>query len=434
MEKIIEQLIADFYERNLPVITRRQARLPGLSGKIDSVIGMRRTGKTWFLFQTIADLLKSGTAKETMLYLNFEDERLLPITTENLRLIPEIYYRRYPRHRGAPCTFFFDEIQNIKGWENFARRLIDTENIHLCLTGSSAKLLSKEIATTLRGRSIATEIFPFSFEEASRHAGIVLEDNQRPGAKKRSFIENKLISYLLEGGFPETQGIRPEYRIRVLQEYLDAVILRDIVERHKISSTVPLRYLIRHLLNAAACPFSVNKFYNDLRSQGVPCSKNTLHEFLDHLCDAYLFFQVPLHTCSVRARMVNPRKIYTVDTGLIHACSHDLRPNMGRLLENFVYLELRRDNYNIEYYKTAGGGEVDFLVTNHKGEKKLIQVCADLNNSTTKQRELKALTEAMEEQAINKSVIVTLTQEDKLHTTAGTINVIPAWLWVVGRR
>lgn len=434
MDAILEQLIADFHERPLPPLTRRHAKLPWLPGKIDTVIGMRRSGKTWFLFEVMADLLAKGTPKESLLYLNFEDERLLPMTVSELHKIPDVYFRMYPALKDRSCAFFFDEIQNISGWERFTRRLLDTENVHITLTGSSAKLLSKEIATGLRGRSIATEIFPFSFTEALEHAGIESKAERRPGAKRRALLENRARAYLLEGGFPEVQGVDGGYRVRILQDYLDVVILRDLVERHGVSGVVPLRFMIRHLLNNVGGFFSVNKFHNDLKSQGIPCGKNTLHEYLDHLSDAYLFFQVHTHTRSERARMVNPRKIYAVDTGLAVACSHSPLTDWGHLLENLVYLELRRPGgLTIEYYKTAGGREVDFIVTDDKGDEELIQVCADIGNPPTRERELKALFEAMGERRLNRGTIVTLTDEERLETDFGRIDIVPAWSWIMRR-
>ena len=431
METILEELIADFHERSLPALTRRHVELPWLPNKIDTVIGMRRSGKTWLLFQIISDLLSSEIPKESILYLNLEDERLLPMTASDLRQIPDIYYRRYPHLRDRSCTFFFDEIQNIPGWEQFIRRLLDTENIHICLTGSSAKLLSREIATSLRGRSIATEIFPFSFLEALEHAGIDTGGGKRPGAKKRALLENRLVAYLLEGGFPEVQKIDAEYRVRILQDYLDVVILRDLVERHQISNIFPLRYMIRHLLNATASLFSVNKFYNDLKSQGIRCGKNTLHEYLGYLSDTYLFFQVYVHTHSERVRMVNPRKIYAIDPGLVRACSRSIRTDWGHLLENFVFLELRRSSAVIEYYRTKKGREVDFLVTGRSGQKSLVQVSADMKEPVTRQRELRSLLEAMKECKLRQATVVTLNQEEKLETEAGLIHILPASLWAL---
>jgi hypothetical protein len=431
METLIEGLIADFHERSLPTFTRRRVSLPLLPNKIDTVIGMRRTGKTWFLFQVMADLLAQGQSRESILYVNLEDERLLPMQASDLQQISEIYYRRYPGMHEKLCWFFFDEVQNIPGWERFVRRLLDTGRMRLCVTGSSSRLLSREIATSLRGRSLATEMFPFSFAECLDHQGVGIEPDLRPGAKKRALLANRFHAYLDQGGFPEAQGIDNDHRIRILQDYLDVVILRDLVERYQIAGTAALRYLIRHLVNSAGSLFSVNKFYNDLKSQGIAVSKNTLHDYLQYLSDAYLFFQVPIHAGSERSRLVNPRKVYAIDTGLARACSRSLNPDRGRLLENLVFLELRRKHATIEYYKTRSGREVDFLVTDRSGRQTLVQAAAVLRDAETRTRELKALDEAMVELGLNRAVIVTLDQEENLETGCGRIEITPAWQWLL---
>jgi len=165
MKNIISQLIDDFHERKLPEPVIRNKEFSEVKGKADVVIGMRRTGKTWFCYQKIKDLLAAGIKKEEILYLNFEDDRLLEFNVNNFQEILDVYFGKYPKHRTARCYFFFDEIQRIDQWEMFIRRLLDTENIQIFITGSSSKLLGSEIATSLRGRSLATEIFPFSFEE-----------------------------------------------------------------------------------------------------------------------------------------------------------------------------------------------------------------------------------------------------------------------------
>lgn len=429
MQALIEQIIADFHERQLPTFTRRQAKLPMLSNKIDTVIGMRRSGKTWFLYQVMSDLLDQEIPIEKILYMNTEDERLLPMVASELHLIPETYYRRYPHLKDEKCYFFFDEIQNINGWETFVRRLFDTENIHLCITGSSSRLLSREIATNLRGRSLSTEIFPFSFRESLAHKNIKVDIGIRPGSKKKALLQNRFQNFLLVGGFPEVQEVEDIYRRRILQDYLDIVILRDLVERHHITNTITLRYMIRHILNSAAGLFSVHKFYNDLKSQGISCSKNTLHDYLGHLSESYLSFPVPIHTHSERARMVNPRKIYAIDTGLVQACSHRTGPNWGYLLENFVYLELRRQTAEIAYFKTNNGHEIDFIIKDSEGRKHLIQVSAQLTNPDTRNREIRALNEAMAETDTNQAIIISLNQEEKIKTKHGQIYILPAWLW-----
>jgi predicted AAA+ superfamily ATPase len=243
-------------------------------------------------------------------------------------------------------------------------------------------------------------------------------------------LENRFIAYLQAGGFPEVQGIESEFRVRILQDYLDVVILRDLVERYQIAGTVALRYLIRHLINSAAALFSVNKFYNDLKSQGIAVSKNTLHQYLAYLSDAYLFFEVPIHTRSERARMVNPRKVYAIDSGLVRACSRSFRPEWGRLLENHVFTVLRREQQEIEYYRAKAGHEVDFIVTGNDGSKQLIQVAAHMSEDSTRKREISALTEAMQECHANHASIITLNQDEMVTTTGGgRIDILPAWRW-----
>jgi len=337
----------------------------------------------------------------------------------------------YPQNRGRRCYFFFDEIQNVIGWESYLRRLLDTENVQIAVTGSSAKLLSREIATSLRGRSISTEMFPFSFKEALQHEGIAGEYLVRPGAKQRALLENRLRNYLCKGGFPEVQTCSEEYQTRILQEYVDVVILRDVVERYQVGNVLPLRYLIRHLLASPATLFSINKFHNDLKSQGIACGKNTLHEYFEYLTDAYLIYPVSIHSRSVRAKQVNPRKIYAIDTGLVNAFRHKPQPDWGRLLENLVFMELRRRGLNIEYYRTKKGYEVDFIVTGSDKVYSLYQVTLDINDENTRKREVRALSAAMEETGISTAKILTLQNEEQVETDTGKIDIVPVWLWLL---
>jgi hypothetical protein len=431
MSIILEHIIGDFQERALPQPTRRDVTVPMLPGKADTLIGMRRTGKSWRIFQAMNELLATGAAKETLLYINFDDERLYPLTTDDLQRIPETFFRLYPENKHRRCHFFFDEIQNVTGWERFVRRLLDTENAHITLTGSSARLLSREIATTLRGRSLATEIFPFSFREALRHQG---EDDtlvKRPGTARRALLANRLRGYLETGGFPEVQGIEVPYRVRILQEYVDVVILRDVVERHGIGNLAPLRYLIRHLLGAPACAFSINRFHNDLKSQGIACGKNSLHDYLAHLEDAYLVQSIHVDSRSERQRQVNPRKVYPIDTGLAQAFRHGPGMDRGRLLETLVFLDLRRRGMKIAYFRSEQGYEVDFLARSGQGETLAIQVVETIADPSTRQRELRALEAAMLERKLSSATLVTLDEEAQIETASGPVAVVPAWRWLL---
>lgn len=302
--------------------------------------------------------------------------------------------------------------------------------MQICLSGSSAKLLSREIGTQLRGRSLTTEIFPFSFREYLRHRGID-DSPDPPGSRRLALLENRFSAYLMEGGFPEVQGLDTRVRVRVLQEYLDGVVFRDVVERYRIRSTVPVRYLIRHLMNSPAGLFSVNRFHNDLRSQGITTGKNKLYEYFEHLVDAYLFYPVYMHTSSERARMVNPRKVYVVDTGLARACSRRVDANWGHLLENLVFMHVRRTRAHVEYYRTTSGKEVDFAVTVPERGLCLVQVCADLSDPGTRNREVGSLAEAMEECRVGQGTIVTMNQQETFKCPAGEIQIRPGWMWAL---
>jgi predicted AAA+ superfamily ATPase len=431
LNETIEALIADFQERDLPRVTPRALSLPGLPGKADVIVGMRRSGKTWFLYQQIGDLLASGVERSRLLYLNFEDERLLPLAATDLSRIPEAFYRRFPANREQLCWFFFDEIQNVPGWETFVRRLLDTEKVALVLTGSSARLLSREIASSLRGRSLSTEILPFSFAESLRHAGVEIPASWPPGARARSLLEHRFETYLESGGFPEVQAISQDLRVRVLQEYIDVVIFRDVVERHGVDNLPALRYLEKRLLASPAGRFSVSKLFNDLKSQGMRVGKDTLYEYLAHLEDSFLLFTTAVASPSARVRQVNPRKCYPVDPALAAAVSFRASRDLGHLLETAVYLELRRRRQALAYVTTRSGYEVDFLAEDPQGSRELVQVCANLEDPATRQRELRALEEGVAETSCDRATLVTLREESSLDLAGRPLRIVPAWRWLL---
>ena len=227
------------------------------------------------------------------------------------------------------------------------------------------------------------------------------------------------------------QGIDTPYQVRILQEYVDVVILRDVVERHGVGNLAPLRYLIRHLLGAPACAFSVNRFHNDLKSQGIACGKNSLHDYLAHLEDACLVQSISLDSRSVRQRQVNPRKIYPIDTGLARAFRHGAGMDRGRLLETLVFLDLRRRGMQIAYFRSAQGFEVDFLARSADGELQAIQVAETIADANTRQRELRALESAMTERKLARGTLVTLDEEERIDTAGGPVEVVPAWRWLL---
>jgi Predicted ATPase (AAA+ superfamily) len=206
-------------------------------------------------------------------------------------------------------------------------------------------------------------------------------------------------------------------------------LLKDIIERHKVSNIPVLKYLVRHIMNSSGGQFSVNKFFNTMKSMSIKCTKNSLYEYLDHLTDAFLFYKVPIHSRSEKSRLINPAKIYTVDTGLLNAMTFRNAYNAGQLLETMVFMHLRRGGYDAEYVNTKDGREVDFF-TRHRisGETQLIQVCWEMSDKKTFERELHGLKSAMGELSLPTGTIITWDDETVIENK---IKVIPIWKWLV---
>ncbi|MFV2045501.1 MAG: ATP-binding protein [Anaerolineales bacterium] len=426
MRDLLRLKLADALTAAIPEFTRRDVRLPAVPGKALAVIGVRRSGKTTFLWQCLAERLAAGAPREALLLLGLEDDRLAGMQVADLAWLVEEYFRQYPAHRGqGGTTFFLDEIQTVPAWETLVRRLIDTEKIDLFLSGSSAKLLSREVATSMRGRALEVLVHPFSFREALRHTG---DEPERPWSKltspTRSALDHRLRRYLIEGGFPEAQGVIERDRFALLQSYVDVVVLRDVIERYAVSNPLPLRWMQRQLLANPAGLFSVQKFYAALRSQGVPVGKDTLYVYLAYLVDAFLVRTISLHTASERRRMVSPRKSYPVDPGLIPLYERSGRSNLGHSLETVVYLELERRGYEAGYVRTAEGFEVDFFATAPGLQTLLMQVCVDIDPPQTYDREVRALLSAASEYSRATPVLVTL------ETTPPRQELPPPLVWL----
>lgn len=436
MRDIVRLKLADAVVSELPVLTRRDIRLPAVPGKTHAVIGMRRSGKTCFLHQLQRARVEAGAPRETQVYFNFDDERLAGMEAGQLHWLLEEYFLRFPQYRDQrKVAFYLDEIQVVPGWEGFVRRVMDSEKIDIVVSGSSAKLLSREIATALRGRAMETLVHPFSFREFLRHRNAEPEGDPSFLTKaKRSTVEKQFAGFLTTGGFPEAQSLAAEDRLPLLQGYVDSVILRDVIERHGITNVIALRRLTRQLLGAAAGMFSVHRFFNDLKSQGVAVSKDALHAMLAHLEDAFLIRLVPMSTSSERQRQSNPRKAYPVDAGLISAFDRSGKPDTGHALETAVLVELERRRCEQSYVRTKEGFEVDFLTTPVTGKPVLIQVCADVSEAATRAREFRALGAAMAERKGLAGLLLTATSTGISHAQAEApkgVTVRPAWEWML---
>lgn len=430
----IQQKVADGIALAPPPLTPRTIYVPAIPGKVLAIIGMRRAGKTYFLWQCLAERLAQGQPREGLLYFSFEDERLGGMQALDLQELPEAYYRLHPDWRDQRrVTFFLDEIQNVPGWESFVRRLLDSEQIDLFISGSSARLLSREVATSMRGRALEVLVHPFSFGETLRHAGA----KPMPGfaalsKASRSGLDKALRVYLSQGGFPEAQATNDRDRNSLLRSYVDVALLRDVVERHQVTNLTALRWLLRHLLGSPAASFSVQKFHDALRSQGIPVAKDTVHAYLGYLEDAFLVRTVSLHTASERQRMVNPRKAYPVDPGLIALFERTGRANPGQALETAVLIELERRGAEVGYVRTPAGYEVDFYAQLPDHTTWLLQVCADADDQSTFDREVRALLDAMPVHPTATPLLLTLdTLPPRFGMPAG-VHWQPAAAWLLG--
>ena len=406
--------------------------MPEISGKAMVVIGMRRAGKTSFLHQQRSARIAAGRTPERLVYFNFEDERLAGFEARHLGPIPETHLRLFPEPSDEPVTFFLDEIQTVPGWETFARRLLDEGGYELFLSGSSAKLLSREIATAMRGRGWEIVIHPFSFREWLRHHGHEIpEDASRLTSRRAALLDRRFAEYLETGGFPEAQGPALQERRQLLQGYVDVLLLRDVIERHGVTNVTALRWMVRRLLGNPGGLFSVTKFEADLKSQGVPVGRETLYEMLDHLEDAFLLQAIPVASDSEKRKQVNPRKVYPVDHGLAPVFNRSRKAETGHTLEVAVYNELLRRRSEAAYVKTKSGYEVDFLSRETDGGHSLIQVCASTDDPDTLAREVRALQEAFTENPGGRVLLLTAASRLPFPEVPAPIQVLPAWQWML---
>jgi predicted AAA+ superfamily ATPase len=427
MKHVFKQLILDFQNQIIPYPTPRDLSpfsLPKGMRKAVVLVGMRRSGKTWSLYQQMHRLLDNGLDRRHLLYLNFEDDRLIGTTLQDLQAILEAYFELFPELLDSKdIHFFFDEIHEIPGWEHFVRRLLDNESIRIYLTGSSAKMLSKEIATSLRGRTLVREVFPYNFHEYLQHLKVKFEGPLT--SKRKASLNYHALEYLKWGGFPEVVGIDRSFHREILQSYVDTVIYRDIVERYKIAQVHVLRRLLSHCLQNPASSFSVNKMYQSLKSQGLAITKNALYDFMEYFEDAYCLFSVPAFNLSARKSSLKPKKIYPVDPGLITAYALERDYQQEPALESLVFSVLKRAAKELYYFVTKRGLEVDFFASYPNNSRQLVQVSLSLQNNATYDREVKALREAMQETGLKESFIITLDEEEEIEIDEGMIHVIP---------
>lgn len=418
-QKILTQLIQDMHTKVFPLFQKRELAIPLDTEKIITLIGPRRSGKTSELLNIIQALFEQGIQKERIFYLNCEDERF-DHTKEELNQAIMSYQFLYPDLDLSTCYFFFDEIQLFDKWDRFIRRLYDTVSKHLFLTGSNAKLLSKEIATELRGRSLSYSVLPLSFSEFCSFQKL---NTIKRDTKNNIILYKALDQYLYFGGFPELLHYEEGIKIKILQEYFNVMFYRDLVERFNVKNVALLKFFIKRLISCATKEFSINKMYNDLKSGGYKIAKDSLYHFADHCEATYLVLSLKKYSSSIIHQELTEKKIYVIDNGLFNATNPKFSQDNGKLMEQAVFHHLLRESVELFFHKQKY--ECDFLVKEGFKITRAIQVSYDVSDKDTFQREVRGLHEACKTNDLTEGYIITYDEQKSFIYEGVQIHCIP---------
>ena len=381
---------------------------------IKLITGPRRAGKSVLSLQILKD--------ENFAYLNFDDDLLLRYFDEDA--VIQTLNELYPGYK----YLLLDEIQNLPNWELWVNKLY-RRGVNLIVTGSNAKLLSREMATSLTGRYLQIAVYPFSFEEFLRYQGLIFSDQLILSPKEMGIIQSHLKTYLQNGGFPEVV-INPTILKNYLSTLFDSVLLKDIMRRFQIRQSQQLYDLSNYLLTNYTNLYSFNQLKTDLNFNSV----STVQKFVGYLSEPYLFLNLTRYNTKIKLQQKSPKKSYVIDNGFIQARSFELSPNNGRLLENLVFIELLRRNFKPEldlfYYKTRNDREIDFVCRKGHRVEQLIQVSYDISNPRTLKRELDALIEAAAELNCENLLLLTWDKEEVIKKNEIEIKLVPACKWL----
>lgn len=426
LRNIFQSIIA-LHQEEIPLsLHERSLQLPLNKQRIVTVTGVRRCGKSSLLHLTINRLLASGVDKEQILYIGFDDERLANMDVSDFDEILQAYRLMYPDRPLSSVYMFFDEIQIVKGWELFVLRVYKSYCKNVYVTGSTAQMLSGEMSSALRGWPDEYTEYPLSFKEFIAFKGVKANRYTEEGA---ALMANMFKSYLLTGGFPQAVLANVETeRVKLLQAYFNTMLFRDMIEHYNISASPSVvRYFLKRVFNNITKPSSVNNIYNDLKSQGLKLSKDSLYQWLDYACNIFLLHKVPKYSKSIIKQSTSLSKYYVVDFALAKSVLWPQSEEKGKALENAVYMHLARHlNENEQIYYFNEGAECDFVIANDEGVKELIQVCWELDEFNTP-RECGGLCAASAATGCKKISIVTCNQAQSIHYGDLQINVVAAW-------
>ena len=431
----LQRLIADFHSRSLPHLTLRDRPLRFVRDMSLSIVGARRSGKTYRTYQFINEHLEAGGSIENICRLQFNDHRLSDLTKADLSAVDAAYYALHPEKRGREeVIFVFDEIHRIEGWEDYVLHLLDEPTHKVLITGSTSRLLRGEIASSLRGKNLAVTLFPFSFREFLRHYAVEPDTVSSSG---QAHLRKMLLRYLRQGGFPGLLDADEQDHTEILQTYWDTMVLRDIIEAHpeaKLSIAV-FSSFAQGLVARTACPFSVRAMAAGMRAAGLSFTTETIYDYLHFLEDTFMVFTVPVFSPSEKVRQRNYHKVYAIDWAMAQAIAPADGVGATRQLETMVYLELRRRGWDVSYFRTRQGWEIDFVAVQKRqpGSAMLIcQVAYSIQDKEVRERELRGLPETARYLDVHHVTVVTFDEADSLTIDGIQVDIVPAWKWLLG--
>ncbi|MHA1647019.1 MAG: ATP-binding protein [Promethearchaeota archaeon] len=445
-ETKLRLLFQEWIQYSLPHFVKREFDYNLIKNrKIQCIIGSRRVGKTYLQFQIITHLLKKGCPRTNLIYFNFEDERLFPLNGDELTQFLPTLYEYHELNPSYPIYLFLDEIQNIPFWEKWIRRIHDKENnIYLFITGSSSQLASKEIGNALAGRTITTVLYPFTFSEFLQLQDFTDDQNIREKIPKSindykklserdiAWLQKKLNLYLDHGGFPEVIiENNNSIKTRILQDYYNSIFYRDILARFKIKNPKLIEILLNLLINNMARKISFSKLEHLIKSLGYKVSKTTLIDYTKYAENVFLVNLIEIFSYTIKDRLQYPKKVYCIDSGLANAISLKFREENWALYENVVFIELKRRNFSLFYWKNSLH-EIDFVVMQGLDIIDLIQVSFNIDDKKTVKSEKEGLIAAMKALRYNSGTIITKNQDKNEKIDEYFIRYIPLYKWLLG--
>lgn len=426
--ELLLSIVAEWLEEATipPLIPRQEIHIdPERLKRILAIVGPRRAGKTYFMYQLIQSLLDTGRwTKQDILFLDFEDYRLTgfsPSEVEELFAVFQQLAGQYPQF------LFFDEVQRLPNWSRVLRTLHNQHRFRIIISGSNSQLLGREVATELRGRYEDVMMLPFSFEEYLHYRGISYS-KAAVYTPARGKIIPAFEEYLNYGGFPEVIMLATSSeRRRLLQSYFQTVFYKDVLDRYNIKARYILDVLMRELLEDFSGLFSISRFEKHLKTNNLPGSKRTISNYLHYLQEAFFILLIEKFAYSPRRRLMNPKKVYLIDTGLA-ALGRPFSENRGKILENVVAIELYRRGREAYYFKNRH--ECDFIVKTGSQPSEAIQVCWELTPRDEK-REIAGLVEAMTSLKLATGRILTFAQSEEREVNGTRIDIQPVWRWLL---